>query len=327
MNRRMIPRVLIPLLLGGLVTFTVIRSQRESMPLASGILERDRIELPAKAMEQIGEIFVSEGEQVRQGQILLQLDTARSEANLQSARADRMNAEAALEKVRNGTRPEEINQVKALLEAAEGILIERERNLERLKKLNQQNFSSTADKDAAESLWIQALGSRNELKARLNLLVEGSRPEDLKMAEAALEAAEARETLAALALDDLTLKAPEEGVVDSLPLKKGATPLSGQTLAVLLTGEIPYARVYIPEEQISSVTIGMELPLQIDGNDKTFQGTLRRLSSAPVYTPYFALNQSDRGHLSYLAIIDIRDPDAAHLAPGTPVRVPLEGKP
>ena len=95
------------------------------------------------------------------------------------------------------------------------------------------------------------------------------------------------------------------------------------TLAVLLTGTAPYARVYIPETWHLRVNAGDRVRVKADGMEGDLEGIIRTVSAEPVFTPYFALNQSDRGHLSYAAKVDIISPEAATLKPGTPVRMDL----
>jgi len=322
--KKRILSILLPLLIVSLIIIGLVRRQETAQPVASGILERDRVELPARSAERITAISIQEGDFVRKGTILIRQDDRRAMASLSGAEADYRNAEANLQKMINGPRPEEIRQVEALLTAAEGVLSERSENLERASNLTDRSYSSQAELDAARASWEQARGTRNELAARLALLNEGTREEDLAMAEAALSAAEARRNRAALDLEELTIRAPADGMVDSLPFVEGATPPAGQTLAVLLTGEVPYARVYIPEEWHGRIRPGDRAPVLMDGRKEPYQGVIRRISPDPVFTPYFALNQSDRGHLSYIAKIDLFQPEAANLTPGTPVRVLLK---
>ena len=64
---------------------------------------------------------------------------------------------------------------------------------------------------------------------------------------------------------------------------------------------------------------GGQLDVRIDGNDQTFEGTVRWVSTDATFTPYFALTEHDRSRLSYLADVDV--PDAASLPSGVPLEV------
>ncbi|MDC7233128.1 MAG: HlyD family efflux transporter periplasmic adaptor subunit [Spirochaetales bacterium] len=273
--KKIIPRVAAALIILFLISQGILKRAEDSKPAASGILERDRIELPSRSAEQILTLHVREGDFVKAGDPVSTQDSRRAASRYNGALAEYNRAQASLEKMKNGPRPQEINQVEALLTAAEGLLKERYTNLERARALDQKNLNSKMELDSAESSYIQALGNRNELAARLKLLREGNRAEDIRMAQAALDTAAAQLEQAQIDLDDLTIKAPVEGVIDSLPLEEGATPKTGQTVAVLLASRLPYARVYIPEEWHGHLAPGDAVQLKMDGYSGLISGRIR----------------------------------------------------
>jgi hypothetical protein len=62
-------------------------------------------------------------------------------------------------------------------------------------------------------------------------------------------------------------------------------------------GEAPYAPVYVPEPYRVKINKGDTLKVHADRLDQAFDGTLRWISSDPAFTPYYALNASDRARL------------------------------
>ena len=93
-------------------------------------------------------------------------------------------------------------------------------------------------------------------------------------------------------------------------------------MLILLPGEQPHARVYIPEEQRIRLRVGAAVKVSIDGIDATLDGRVRWVASEAMFTPYFALTERDRGHLTYAAKIDI-ETDGDRLPEGVPVSVEL----
>ena len=91
-------------------------------------------------------------------------------------------------------------------------------------------------------------------------------------------------------------------------------------LAVLLSGEQPYARVYVPENLRVNIRPGDSASVYVDGIETPFQGRVRRIASEATFTPYFSLTERDRGRLSYLAEITLQT-DADRLPDGVPVEV------
>jgi len=122
-------------------------------------------------------------------------------------------------------------------------------------------------------------------------------------------------------LDKLTVVAPRDALVDSLPYKLGDQAAVGQPLAILLVGGAPYARVYVPEPIRAGVKVGDTVRVFVDGHDSTRVGTVRMIRTEPTFTPYYALIGKDAARLSYVAEITLAGTDAASLPPGLPVRV------
>ncbi len=91
---------------------------------------------------------------------------------------------------------------------------------------------------------------------------------------------------------------------------------------VMLTGDQVFARVYVPEHLRVHVTPGTGATIHVDGLDEAIPGRVRWVASEAAFTPYYALTERDRGHLTYLAKIDL-DIDRDRLPDGVPVEVEL----
>ena len=116
------------------------------------------------------------------------------------------------------------------------------------------------------------------------------------------------------------LPSPVAGVADSRLFEMGERPAPGQPLMILLGGEQPYARVFVPETIRVQVKSGTLAVIHVDGLDEPLEGRVRWVSSESAFTPYYALTERDRGRLSYVAKVDIttlRD----RLPDGVPVEV------
>jgi HlyD family secretion protein len=96
--------------------------------------------------------------------------------------------------------------------------------------------------------------------------------------------------------------------------------MPGQPMLVLLTGEQPHARVYVPESIRVDVVSGTRASVFVDGLPAPLEGRVRWVSSDAAFTPYFALTERDRGRLTFAAEIDINGADR-RLPDGVPVEV------
>ena len=114
-----------------------------------------------------------------------------------------------------------------------------------------------------------------------------------------------------------------QGLVDSLPFEVGERPRQGDIVAVMLTGEQPFARIYVPEPLRASVSVGDELFVNVDGVANPVSGTVRRIAAEPIFTPYFALTERDRSRLAYVAEVTLAN-NGERLPEGLPVQVLFE---
>ena len=119
--RKIIVVGIVALLLGlaALLWWTGRHADQAKGLVLYGNIDLRQVEVAFNNSERIAEIFVQEGERVRQGQLLARLDTARLEPELAQAEAQAVAQRAVLQRLRNGSRPEEIAQARAIIAAFE----------------------------------------------------------------------------------------------------------------------------------------------------------------------------------------------------------------
>jgi HlyD family secretion protein len=288
-----------------------------------GTLERERLELVAESHERIVEVAVREGEQVAEGTLLLRQEAGTMQARLDQARASLVEAERRLADLAEGPRRREIEEARAALAGAGSELLTAQRDFERVDALVDRRLLSASDRDQARARRDTAQSARDQAGARLELLLEGTRPEQVRQAEAAVQ--RARATLAELETSAAryTVRAPRPGLVEALPYELGERPPAGAPVVVMLADGTPYARIHVPEPLRSAVTPGRRVEVAVDGVEGRLEGTVRFVSAEAEYTPYYSLTQRDRSRLSYAAEVVVDDPRAAALPVGVPVQVTL----
>lgn len=287
-------------------------------PQVLGTLEWDRITLPAPAAEKIVAIDVREGQQVAAGARLLQLEATRTRSQLDAMQAQAKQSGEALAELRAGPRAEQIAQARASLSAAQAQAADARAYYDRLRPLGERKLVAAADVDRARAAAGSADGQVRAAQAALDELLHGTRAERIAQGEAAAAAAQAQAEVQSATLDKLDVIAPRAGRVDSLPYKLGDQAPVGAPLAILLVGDAPYARVYVPERLRANVKPGQAAQVFVDGREGGIKGHVRMVRSEPVFTPYYALGGDDAARLSYLAEIVLDAP--ADLPAGIPVR-------
>jgi HlyD family secretion protein len=285
-----------------------------------GQLESDRIELTADYAEPITERLVGEGETVSAGQVLLRQDDSRVSARIVEAHASIAQYQARLDELIRGPREEQIQAERANVSGAALDLEFRQTEHERAVKVFDRQLASPETVDRAKANLDAANAKLKLHEAQLKELLTGTTIEELRQAESAVSQAQAQLALLEVEKSRHQFVAPVDGLVDSILFETGERPGIGQPAIIMLAGEQPYARVYIPETIRVSITAGTNARLFVDGLDDAIDGRVRWVSSEAAFTPYFALTEHDRGRLTFMAKIDMlnvreRIPD------GVPVEV------
>ena len=288
-------------------------------PRALGTLEYDRVTLPAVASERLVAVDVREGQRVHKGQLLVQLDPTQTRAKLEADRAVIGQQQALLDLLVAGPRKEDIAQARANLKAAQAQARDARAYYARVRPLGGSDYVSASAVDNARAAAERAAAQSAAAQSALDVLLNGTRPEQIAQTRAALAAAREQARAQQVYLDKLRIVAPRDGVIDSIPYRLGDQPPTGAPLVVMLVGKAPYARIYVPEPLRANVHDGDRVELYVDGRDKAYVGHVRMIRREPVYTPYFALNGKDVARLSYLAEVAL-GPDASKLPAGLPVR-------
>lgn len=288
-----------------------------------GTLERDRLELIAESNERLVELFVEEGDRVTAGAPLARQEAGAMEPRLAQSRASLAEAERRLGDLVEGPRSREIDEARATLKGAESTLTTERREYQRVADLVERKLLSASDLDQARARRDAAQAARDEARARLRLLEEGTRPEQLAQARAAVDRAKAAVAELMVSAERYSVRAPRAGLIEALPYEVGERPPVGAPLVIMLADGAPYARVHVPEPLRVAFAAGTAVEVRIDGVTDPLPGTVRYVSSQASFTPYNSLTQKDRSRLAYLAEITLEGDAASNLPAGVPVQVRL----
>ncbi|HLI63486.1 MAG TPA: efflux RND transporter periplasmic adaptor subunit, partial [Terriglobales bacterium] len=204
----------------------------------------------------VKKIYVYQGEWVKPGQMLLQLDDA--DARLQAARAEAQlkGAEAELSAVQGGGTQEEILTTQSALVKAEADRAAAQRNLQAMQKLLQAGAASQGEVDAATSRLKVADSEVHLLEQKLK--DRYSQPE---IGHVEAQEAEARASLQAAqdVLKNANVVAPRQGMVYSLPVREGAFVNTGDLLVQVADLHQVRVRAFIDEPEIGRLRPGQEV--------------------------------------------------------------------
>jgi len=307
----------------GAALFLAACGADDSPNLVVGELASERIELTAEFNEPVVEIVVAEGDTVAAGDRLLRLNDARSKARLAGAEAALLQARARLAELTRGPRSEQISAARATLDGATREQNFRQGEVQRIREIHSRGLASPDVLDRTNAALDAAQANFKLRQAQLEELLAGTTIEALAQAEQLVSQAAAKRDAAAIDVDRHTLLAPVDGVVDSRLFEIGERPGLGQPTIIMLGGDQPYARVYVPEQLRVQIRTGTSARIFVDGLKDPLPGRVRWVASEAAFTPYYALTERDRGRLTYVAKIDFTNTQE-RLPDGIPVEVEFQ---
>ena len=243
-------------------TTTVERGPIRSLISTNGKVEPIRnFEAHSPLATTVKRLLVKEGDHVRQGQLLLQLDDADLQSLAARAQAQMKSAQAGQAEVNTGGTHEELLTRDAQLIKDRNARDAAQRNLDALRRLQQQGAASAGEVKQAEDALQRAQADltlqEQEQKDRY------SQPEMAKVQALGLEAQAAYEA-AEGALTKSSVRAPFDGVVYALPVKQGAYVQTGDLL--LQEGDLSQmlVRTFVDEPDIGRLATGEKIEVTWD---------------------------------------------------------------
>ncbi len=251
-----------------------------------GNVDIREVDLAFNNSEHIDDLLVNEGDYVRQGQLVATLHKDRALAEYAAAEARVASQRAIVARLEAGSRPAEIRQAHAEVDAAKAKLVDAELTYKRIQGLYQQHVTTRQAVDDAEAELDVARANVKVAEEALALAVEGPRREDIEAAKSMLAVDEAQLALAAEVLKDTELHAPADGIIRDRILEPGdmATP---QTPVLTLARTNPvWVRAYAPETVLGKLALGMAADVSTDSYPgKTYRGWIGHISPTAEFTP------------------------------------------
>jgi HlyD family secretion protein len=209
----------------------------------------------------IKRILVNEGDHVRRGQLLVELDAASARSQAAQAQAQLRGAEADISGLEHGGNQEEVLTLQAQLVKARGDYQVAQRNLDALQRLQQAGAASPGEVRTAQnqvdaaSVQVKLLESKQ--KGRY------SNPEIARVQAQQSEAQSAYEAAQDI-LSQLLIRAPFDGEVYSLPVKAGAYVNPGDLVLEEADLSKVLVRAYVDEPDIAKLATGERIELTWD---------------------------------------------------------------
>jgi len=303
----------------GLIAYGQIQDlvkSRSDRVIVSGNIEITDAEVSFKVAGHVEKRLVSEGESVRAGQVVARLDSEELSRQLELQKADLRVAEAELAEYEAGSRPEEIEQGRSAVKAAEADRERLETEYRRQADLYAKKVASPRDYDAAKSAYDMAAARLQDARERLTLLKKGPRAEKTEQSRARLERARLAVSVAETKLGYTTITAPFSGIVLSENAEAGEYVSAGTPVVTIGDLENVWLRAYINETDLGRVKVGQAVEVTADTYpDKIYRGRVSFISPEAEFTPKNVQTHKERVKLVYRIKVDIKNP-GMELKPG-----------
>jgi HlyD family secretion protein len=232
----------------------------------------------APAPATVRRVLVHEGDHVKQGQLLLELDDVDARAQAAKALAQLRAAEADLQAAQTGGTHEQVLTTQADLEKAQAERNDAQRNFEAVQRLQQNGAAAPAEVEAARNRLTRANADVQLLQSRLKSPF--SSPE-MEKVQANLTQARAAYRAAQELLKNLNVRAPFAGTVYSLPVRASAYVNGGEVLVQVANLEDVQVRAFVDEPEIGRLAVGEKVEITWDAvPGRTWEGTLTRVPAS-----------------------------------------------
>lgn len=300
------------------------QSSRQQPLTLYGNVDIRTVNMSFRVGGRLASLTVDEGDSIRAGQTLGELDRAPYENALLQAQANVSTAQAQYDLMMAGYRSEEIAQAAAAVNQAQAAYDYAQNFYQRQLGLRASSAISANDLENARSSRDQAQATLKSAQDKLRQYRAGNRPQEIAQAKASLEQAQATLAQAKLDLHDTVLTAPSDGTLMTRAVEPGTMLNAGGTVLTLSLTHPVWVRAYVDEKNLGQAQPGQAVLLYTDSRpDKPYHGKIGFVSPSAEFTPKTVETPDLRTDLVYRLRIVVTDADGA-LRQGMPVTVSFD---
>ena len=276
----------------------------------NGLVEPvQRIEFHSPLAATVRTINVQQGDKVKAGQLLMQLDDVTARARVATAESGLRSAQASYDAVHQGGTLEERQSLSSTVSRDQLDVTQKQSELTALQKLQATGAASTSEVEASRQRLVLAQDTLHTDQGRQQTRYS---PAEQQRASAAVADAEANLLAARAVFNQTSIRAPSEGTVYSIPVSRSDFVEEGKLLLQMADLNKVRVRAYFDEPEIGRLAIGQKIRIVWDARPtKEWHGHI-------VLVPSTVVSYGTRNVGEVLVAID--DPDDG-LLPETHVTV------
>ncbi|MEN5091298.1 HlyD family efflux transporter periplasmic adaptor subunit [Pseudomonas protegens] len=268
----------------------------EGLSMGNGRLEATEVQIASKIPGRLAEVRVNEGDKVLQGQLLARMDTRTLEAQRSQAEAEVLRAR------------ENLSAAEANVQLRQSELLLANQELKRSQELFRRGFASQQIID--------------QQQARLNTGNAAVLAAQAQVAavKAAIGAALAQVAQLTSEIDDSSLRAPIDGIIQLRLAEPGEVLGAGGRVLLLIDPNDQYMNLYLPASVTGRLTVGDESRIVLDAlPNQPLQAKISFVAAKSQFTPKEVETRDERQKLVFRVKVRLTQPTAVPQAkPGMP---------
>lgn len=268
----------------------------EGLSQGNGRLEATEVQIASKVPGRLAEVLADEGDSVKQGQLLARIDTRTLEAQRTQAEAEVLRAK------------ENYAAAQANVQLRQSELLLASQELRRSRELFQRKYASQQLLDQQQARFDTSSSAVVAARAQLAAI------------NAAIGAAQAQVEQLTSEIDDSSLRAPIDGVVQLRLAEPGEVLPAGGRVLLLIDPNDQYMNLYLPASTAGKLTMGDQARIVLDAlPDKALPAKITFVAAKAQFTPKQVETRDERQKLVFRVKLRLTDPSALPQAkPGMP---------
>lgn len=259
-------------LMAGIILFVLVLLVAQFYPrtqLLQGEVVIRQISLSPRIAGRINKIDVKEGDQVKKGQVLAQIDSPELLAKQEQAKAAQAAAAATAQKADKGLRDEEVQAAYNLWQKALSVQELADKSLKRVEMLYKEGVVSAQKLDETKAKYEVAFQDTNAAHNKYIMAKQGARDEDKSAAQALTEQALGAVKEIGSYVEETQVKAPIDGEIATIVAEEGELAAPGLTILTMLNTQDIWLTFNIREDFLPKLTLGKIIEVKIPALDKS----------------------------------------------------------
>jgi len=253
----------------------------ETVTAPANLIPRAETQVAARITAPIERLGARKGEFVRRGQVLAYLVDRDIRAQLDQARAQLAEARASLEKIVSAQTPEAVKRAQANLASTEAALAEAEKIYQQRQKLFAEGAIPERELLLSKTRYEQAKADHEVAKTALEVLLKSSREQDLRVARARVEQAQAQVAYFEAQLEFTRVRSPYDGVVTGQLAYPGDMARPDSPLFTVMDVSAVIASAQVPVEQVAAIRRGQRCWFEpVDSSGHRYEGRVEVVNQA-----------------------------------------------